>query len=405
MPEYTPLLARSRNGNSKNGIPWSQRLHHFTWANFEVTMSTGALATLIGQQPYKVPGNDAIGWFFMILNFILFIAFTGLIVYRFTAVRGSLTKSLHHPHESFFFGAYFVSLALHLYCLDLYFVPLCGDWLLKAIETLYWTYASICMLFTVFQYHVIFDRVKLPVTHALPAWILPVYPFLMLGVVGSAILKNQPATAGLPIFIGSIAFQGLGFTVAYFFLTIYVTRLVNSNLPEPPKRPAMYVAVGPAAYTVNTFVALGMQAPKHIPKGFLDIDTIPIGDVFKAMAVAIGVFMWLVSFFFSALSTVSVLISAKDSHFTLNYWGFVFPNVGLVIGLLQLGEALDLPSVQKICAAATAVLTLLWIFCAVMHVRALRRKEVLWPGQDEDMEDLDGNPEDMDGEDESDDDA
>lgn len=360
-------------------------------------MSTGALATLIGQQPYKFPGNDGLGWFFAIFNIILLIAFTGCIIFRFVSVPGSLTRSLHHPHESFFFGAYFVSLALVLYNIDLYAVPLFGDWLLKAIEAMYWTYAGIVALVAVFQYHIIFDRVKLPVTQALPAWILPVYPFLMLGVVGSAILKNQPSTAGLPIFIGSIAFQGLGWTVAYFILTIYVTRLVNSNLPAPPKRPAMYVAVGPAAYTVNTFVALGMQAPKHIPKGFLGIDNIPVGEVFKAVAVAIGVFMWLVSFWFSALSTVSVLISANESHFTLNWWAFIFPNVGLVTALLQIAEALELSSVQMICTGATDLLTLLWVFCAIMHVRALARKEVLWPGQDEDMEDIEGNPEDMDG--------
>lgn len=236
----------------------------------------------------------------------------------------------------------------------------------------------------------------------MPAWILPVYPFLMLGVVGSAILKNQPPTAGLPIFVGSIAFQGLGWTVAYFILTIYVTRLVNSDLPSPPKRPAMFVAVGPASYTVNTFVALGMQAPKHIPKGFLGIDSIPVGDVFKAIAVVIGIFMWLVAFWFSALSTVSVLISAKDAHFTLNWWAFVFPNVGLVTALLQLAEALDLDSVKIICTGGTAVLILLWVFCAVMHVRALVRKEILWPGQDEDMEDISGNPEEMDGNTEND---
>ena len=398
MPENTPLLGRSRNGNSKNSIPWGRRLHHFTWSWFEVTMSTGALATLIGQQPYKFPGNDAIGWFFAVVNIVLLIIFTGCIIYRFSSVRGSLARSLHHPHESFFFGAYFVSLALVLYCVDLYAVPLCGDWLLKTVEILYWTYAGIVALVAIFQYHVIFDRVKLPVTHALPAWILPVYPFLMLGVVGSAILKNQPSTAGLPIFIGSIAFQGLGWTVAYFILTIYVTRLVNSNLPAPPKRPAMYVAVGPAAYTVNTFVALGMQAPKHIPEGFLGIESISVGEVYKAVAVAIGIFMWLVSFWFSALSTVSVLISAKESHFTLNWWAFIFPNVGLVIALLQIAEALELKSVQMVCTGATVVLTLLWVFCAIMHIRALVRKEVLWPGQDEDMEDINGNPEDMDGE-------
>ncbi|KAJ4338605.1 hypothetical protein N0V95_008006 [Ascochyta clinopodiicola] len=323
MPENTPLLGESQNGNSKNELPWSQRLRHFTWSWYEVTMSTGALATLIGQQPYKFPGVEAIAWTFAILNVILFVVFTGCITYRFST--GSVTS-------------------------------------------------------------------------ALPAWILPVYPFLMLGVLGSALLKNQPSNTGLPIFIGSIAFQGLGWIVAYFVLTIYVTRLVNSNLPEPSKRPAMYVATGPAAYTANTFVVLGMQAPKHIPKGFLDIDSIPVGDVFKAVGIAVGIFLWLVSFWFSALSTVGVLISLKEAHFTLNWWAFIFPNVGLVIALLKIAEALKISSVQMICSGATLILTLAWVCLAVMNVRALVRKEVLWPGQDEDMEDIDGSPEDMDGE-------
>ena len=361
-------------------------------------MSTGALATLIGQQPYKFPGVDIIGCVFALLNIVLFIVFTGCIVYRFNMGSGRLARSLHHPHESFFFGAYFVSIALILYCVDLYAVPLCGEWLLTTIMILYWSYAGVVALVAVFQYHIIFDRVKLPVTNALPAWILPVYPFLMLGVLGSALLKNQPSDAGLPIFIGSIAFQGLGWTIAYFILTIYVTRLINSNLPAPPKRPAMYVAVGPAAYTANTFVSLGMQAPKHIPKDFLDIDSIPVGDVFKAVAVTVGIFLWLVSFWFSALSTVSVLVSAKESHFTLNWWAFVFPNVGLVIALLQIAEALKLNGVQMICSGATVMLTLVWVFLVFMNLRALAQKEVLWPGKDEDMENIDGIPEELDGE-------
>jgi tellurite resistance protein TehA-like permease len=361
-------------------------------------MSTGALATLIGQQPYKFPGVDALGWTFAILNLILFVVFTGCIVYRFSTGSGRLTRSLHHPQESFFFGAYFVSLGLILYCVDLYAVPLCGEWLLTTIMVVYWTYSGIVALVAVFQYHIIFDRVQLPVTNALPAWILPIYPFLMLGVLGSALLKHQPATAGLPIFIGSIAFQGLGWTVAYFVLTIYVTRLMNSDLPEPSKRPAMYVAAGPAAYTANTFVALGMQAPKHIPKDFLDIDSIPVGDVFKVVAVASGIFLWLLSFWFSALSTVGVLISLKEAHFTLNWWAFIFPNVGLVIALLQIAEALKLSSVQMICSGATFLLVLAWVFLAVMNVRALVQKEVLWPGQDEGMDEVDGSPEGIDGE-------
>jgi hypothetical protein len=62
------------------------------------------------------------------------------------------------------------------------------------------------MLVAMFQYHVIFDLKQLPVTDAMPAWILPVYPFLTLGVLGGTLLKSQPVKSRFPIFISSIAF-------------------------------------------------------------------------------------------------------------------------------------------------------------------------------------------------------
>lgn len=141
-----------------------------------------------------------------------------------------------------------------------------------------------------------------------------------------------------------------------------------------------------------------MEAPRHIPKGFLGIDTIPVGDVFKAVAVAVGVFMWLVAFWFSALSTVGVLISIKDAHFTMNWWGFIFPNAGLFIALRQLADALDLSSVKVVVSVATVVLFVIWILVAIMNIRAVVRREVLWPGRDEDMEGISGEPESADGE-------
>lgn len=250
------------------------------------------------------------------------------------------------------------------------------------------------MLVAVFQYHVIFDQEELPVTEAMPAWILPVYPFLILGVLGSTLLKSQPVTSGLPIFIGSVAFQGLGWTIAFFMLTLYFTRLVNSELPEASKRPGMYVAVGPAAYTTNMFVALGMQAPKHVPVDFLGITSFPIGDLFKTFGVIVGTFLWLVAFWFSALTTVSVVTSAKSSHFTLNYWAYIFSNAGLTIALIQIAKVLDSDGIKGVCSGATIILVILWFWVAIMNVIALKKKQVLWPGMDEDMEDIEGHSQD-----------
>jgi len=165
-------------------------------------MSTGALATLLGQQPYTFTGLKTIGKIFFILDMVLFLIFSACITYRFCTNHRSLNLSLHHPLESFFFGSFFVSIGLILYCMEQYGVPSSGPWLVKALEVLFWGYAGIVMLVAIFQYHVIFDREHLPVTEAMPAWILPVYPFLVLGVLGSKLLNSQPPEAGFPIFIG-----------------------------------------------------------------------------------------------------------------------------------------------------------------------------------------------------------
>ncbi|KAF2123373.1 C4-dicarboxylate transporter/malic acid transport protein-like protein [Dothidotthia symphoricarpi CBS 119687] len=397
--ERTALLARPLKDTAVR-TRWQERLQHFTWAWFEVTMSTGGLATLLGQQPYTFTGLQTIGKTFFILNIVLFVVSSGCITYRFCNNKGSLMRSLHHPHESFYFGAFFVSVAIIFYGVQQFGVPSCGPWLVKALEVSFWTQAGIVMLVAVFQYHVIFDEEQLPVSDAMPHWILPVYPFLILGVLGSSLLKDVSAGAGLPIFIGSLAFQGLGWTVAFFMLTIYVTRLVNSELPEAPKRPGMYVAVGPASYTANTLVTLGMQAPKHIPINFLGITSFLVGDAFKAIGVVTGIFLWLVAFWFSALATVSVIFTAKDSHFTLNYWAFIFPNVGLVIALIHIANALESDGLRWIGSGATVILSMLWFWIAFLNVKAILEKKVLYPGTDEDMEDIEGHADASDGEEE-----
>src|SRR4051812_30956120 len=61
--EATPLLHDHSTPNGtmhlhrpQKYIPLNERLNHFTWSWFECTMSTGAIATLLGQQPFGFTG-------------------------------------------------------------------------------------------------------------------------------------------------------------------------------------------------------------------------------------------------------------------------------------------------------------------------------------------------------------
>lgn len=129
-------------------------------------------------------------------------------------------------------------------------------WLHQTIEAFFWIYAAGALQLVIFQYHVIFDEGRLPIVkEAMPTWILPAYPFIIMGPLAAMILKygshepgqDRSATAML---IGGIFFAGLGWSLAFIMYTVYITRLIGGALPKAKKRPDMFVAVGPAGNVV-----------------------------------------------------------------------------------------------------------------------------------------------------------
>ncbi len=134
---------------------------------------------------------------------------------------------------------------------------------------MYWIYAACALLVSIFQYHIIFDVERLPVHDMMPAWILPIYPVIILGPLASVILTTQPSSAGTPILIGAIAFQGLGWIFGILIYSLYITRLTGSAIPDESKRPGMYIAVGPAgrspaqSYLFNRLTSMNSLHVQH----------------------------------------------------------------------------------------------------------------------------------------------
>lgn len=143
-----------------------------------------------------------------------------------------------------------------------------------------------------------------------------------------------------------------------------------------------------SAYTSYTLVSLGTQAENVLPDDFLGITRIPVGDVWKAVGVPAGIFFWLLSFWFFALASVSVATAGK-TRFTMQWWSFVFPQVALCTAGLTIGGALSSPAIEWVFTVFTVILVGAWIFVAVAHVRAVIKKQILWPGMDENYEEID----------------
>ncbi|RMZ72456.1 malic acid transporter [Pyrenophora seminiperda CCB06] len=360
------------------------RLVHFTWPWFACTMSTGSIAVVLGNTPNKFTGLKTIGKVVFILDLVLFTIFTICMLVRFILVPRKIIASLRHSVEGLFFGTYWVSVALILNCTYIYGDPSTGPWLTKALEITYWMYCAAAFLVGIVQYSLFFRLERLSVSDAVPAWIFPIYPLLVVGTLAGTILPGQPETAGRNIFVGAVLFQGLAWAVSFLLYSHYMQRLMTSELPSPTTRPGMYVSVGPAGYTAAGLLSLANQAPSIVPANYFTSISIPDGEIVRIIGIMSGLFIILFAYWFFMITTIAVLLGSRSMSFSLNWWAFIFPNAGLTLATIQAGKVLQSQGINGVASALTILLIIMWLLTAAFCIRAVVLGEILWPGKDED---------------------
>jgi len=402
MSSYPEMQREKQNANGANGnnnasqdqyesrppdsASFKDRVAHFTWPWFACTMSTGAVAVVLSQTPNQFNGLKVIGKIFFIFDLVLFSFFNIIMILRAFWFPRRFIASLHHPVEGLFFGSYWVSVSLILNATQSYGVPACGPWLTHALLVLFWIYCAVVLVVGIMQYYVLFQEERLKITDAVPAWIFPIYPLLVVGPMAGTMIPSQNQRQGLNMWIGAVMLQGLSWTVALMMYSMYTQRLMTSALPTPSTRPGMYVSVGPAGYTAAGLISLGARAPSVLPHDAFNQDNVPDGDTIRLLGIMAGIFIIIFAFWFFCISTVAVIAGSRRMSFTLNWWAFIFPNAGLTLAAIQVGKALKSPGINGICSALTILLVFFWFITAVAHIRSLLQGKIMWPGKDEDKD-------------------
>jgi C4-dicarboxylate transporter/malic acid transport protein len=376
-------------------IGFRDRIHHFTWAEFTGTMSTGGIALLLAQTPHRFKGLNAIGSIVFVFDICLFLCFCAAIATRFILFPRAFMASLSHPTESLFFPTFWISISNILSNIQDYGVPHCGPWLVVTLRVFFWIYVTCTFLVAVGQYFFLFTGKPLTIQSMTPAWLLPVFPVMLCGTLASLLSRSQPPEQALPILIAGISFQGLGMLIATFMYGGYLSRLMSQGLPSPNTRPGMFVAVGPPSFTGLALIGISQDLTQIYPS-YSTITYISnpaaIPDIFRVIAVSAAVFLWATSFWFFSIALVSVVHGALGRRkgkeygmsFHLVWWSFVFPNVGFTICTISIGKALMSEGILWIGTAMTLILVAVWFFVSIMYIRAVWKGQILWPGKDED---------------------
>lgn len=397
-PEAQSLKSHPEHLQFPTKPTFKQRLRHFTWAWYTLTMSTGGLALLLVSQPYKFSGLPQIGLAVYIFNLVLFATVCSLMISRF-AIHGGLVDSIRHEREGLFFPTFWLSVATIIAGLYRYFgsnntltlysngsEPSRG--FLLALEVLFWLYCFCTLIVAILQYSFVFSTHSYGLQTMMPSWILPAFPVMLSGTIASVIAETQPTRSCIPILTAGLTFQGLGFSISIFMYAHYIGRLMESGLPNREHRPGMFICVGPPAFTALALIGMAQGLPDNFHLGAAPTQhpsaaIVPDSHILELLAVTAGAFLWALSFWFFCIAFIAV-IRAPPKAFHLNWWAMVFPNTGFTLATITLGKAMSSNGVKGVASAMSICIICMWIFVAVNHVKAVWTGEIMWPGKDED---------------------
>ncbi|KAF3941862.1 hypothetical protein ABW19_dt0210624 [Dactylella cylindrospora] len=382
--------AHPLNNTGEEDRPWRrhkltlrQRLHHFTWAWYTLTMSTGGISLLIFAQPFQFPGLRVIGWIFYISNLIMFVVVCTGMIMRFIYHKGSFGASLKHEREGFFFPTFWLSIATLITSTQRYVIPENDENLLWGIQLAFWAYAFFTFLLAVGQYSYVFAAHSFGLQTMMPTWILPIFPIMLTGTIASVIAETQPELRAVSIVVGGLTCQGLGLSVAFMMYAHMVGRLMQSGLPHREHRPGLYMCVGPPAFTVLALIGMANGLPENFD--FDGNNVIDVGHV-KTVAMIVAGFLWALSLWWFFIATIAVLLS-RPKYFHLGWWAMVFPNTGFTLATISAGNELNSDGIRYVAVAMSIGVVIMYFVVLQAHLKAVWRQDIMYPGRDEDFND------------------
>jgi C4-dicarboxylate transporter/malic acid transport protein len=347
-------------------------------------MSTGGLALLLSPstQPHTFQGLEIIGKITYIFDLVIFTLISCAMVYRFVQRPALFRESICHPTEGLFLPTVFLSLASIIGGTNLYGIPSCGPWLVVVYRILFWTYFAGTFIVATGMYYMLFSNPSLKVEDMTPAWDLPIFPVMLTGTIASIGASSQPVAHAVPIIVAGISGQGLGIIVSVFMYACYIHRMIQYGFPSPTSRPAMFIAVGPPAFT--SLALMGMANAWPEAAGYFDTDGASLRVTLRILATMVSVFLWCLAFWFFCISLLANCAVARELTFHLNWWAFIFPNTGFTIATIKIGNEFESEGIRWVGSLMTVLLVAAYVFVLIMHIKAVLTKEILLESKDED---------------------
>ncbi|KAJ3518185.1 hypothetical protein NLJ89_g31 [Agrocybe chaxingu] len=318
---------------------FARRIHGWSWQAFPVGMGTGAVYVTLSSLKHRAGFLHQVETIFYFLNMALFlINMTSLLL---QAILNYAVPSGHVTPE--------------------------------AIYALFWVYVALAVLACFVMLMIWFNEPH-DIAHFSPAYAFLVFPMMLVGVVAFSVLKVMDIDDSrcLGVLLTGYFFQGLGFFMTFFYICIYIIRLIITGFMQGHQANGAFVACGPPGFTALVLINLGEKSRQILPHYNLLSEI--AGEVWYAVSVMGALLLFglaIFFFFFGALPYWFKVHKRLDE--ILGCWALTFPNVGWIITLRLLGDVFHIHGFHIIHVIMCIVMFATWAILFILTVVAFAK--------------------------------
>ncbi len=336
-------------------------IRHFTPNWFTVTMGTGALALALNQFAPALPFLHGLGTGLWLANIALFVLFSGLYAARWLLCFDEARRVFDHPVMSMFFGAIPMGLATIVNGFLAFGSPFFGAAFLTIAYHLWWVDVGLSLLCGILIPYFMFTRQDHAMETMTAVWLLPIVACEVAAASGGLLAPHLAAVDGFSVLIASYVLWALSVPLAMSILAILLLRLVVHSLPEKEMAASGWLSLGPIGTGALGLLLLGGDAPALFAQAHLPA----VGEVADGAGVIGGLMLWGYGLWWLALAALKTLhYLRRGMPFNLGWWGFTFPLAVYALATLALAHATGLAFFAFAGAVLVSCLALFWLIVA-----------------------------------------
>ncbi|KAH9856069.1 voltage-dependent anion channel-domain-containing protein [Lenzites betulinus] len=368
----------------------ARRIHGWSWQAFPIGMGTGAVyVTLSGLKEHSTTLTN-VETFFYFLNMALFLLNVTTLAIQLLVYPSQALRLVKDPVKGIFVPLVVLSFATIIIGTVKYAVPT-GHVHPGFIYALFWVYVTLSVVVCFPMLMVWFNRPH-DLTTFTPAWAFLVTdrrpPQMLVGVVAFNVLDvmSPSEERAVGVLLTGYVFQGLGFFMTFFYICIYIIRIMTTGFLDGHQANGAFVACGPPGFTALALMKLGQNAAEILPLHGLVSEQ--AGQIWYATSVMAGLMLFGLAVFLFVFGILPYWFKVhKHLSEILGCWALTFPNVGWISTIRVLGDIFNLKGFFIWHLIMAVILTVVWAVLFVLTVLAFCKGKIFLAKSEEVIKD------------------